>query len=135
MNAGTQYIKIPQDRLFDDYYTNLHGAYNAMQSAFQMRAEAGLTQDNIATMLDIDKGLVSKRLNGTENLTLRTLSYMGTAMCCRVTIVFTPYESVGNGNYYKPTESVNGTIIGDVSIGSTFFLTESVNAKLEPIDG
>jgi hypothetical protein len=131
MNAGIQYIKIPQDRLLDDYYTNLHGAYNSMQGAFQMRADSGLTQDNIATMLDIDKGLVSKRLNGTENLTLRTLSYMGTAMECRVTITFTPYDRVGTQNYNKPTESVNGTIIDST------FLTGSVNAKakLEPIYG
>jgi transcriptional regulator with XRE-family HTH domain len=80
-----------------------------MQSVFQMRSANGLTQDHIAAMLDVDKGLVSKRLNGNDNLTLRTCSYMGTAMQCRVFVTFVPYENVGTNNSYNSIGST-GTI-------------------------
>src|SRR5262245_38082934 len=106
MTDGTHYRKIPEDRLLDDYYANLHGAYGSMREAFDMRADAtGLTQDDLATMLDVNKALISKRLNGEANQTLRTLSYMGTCMNCRVKVTFVPYEEIGTRNFYAPTPS------------------------------
>jgi hypothetical protein len=111
MYVGIDIAVIPEERLLEDYYTNLHGAYRAMHDAFEMRADAGLTQDGIAIMLGVDKSLISKRFNGMENMTLKTMSYMGTAMNCRVTISFTPYESVCMSNYYQPTQSINNALI------------------------
>jgi len=108
MNAGTKPKMISKSRLLDDYYANLHVAYNAMQDAFRMRAQSGLTQDHLASKLGVDKGLISKRLNGVENLTLRTLSNMGTAMECRVNVSFEPYEQIGLSNFYVPTPSAIG---------------------------
>ncbi|MGB8630414.1 MAG: hypothetical protein WCD69_13630, partial [Xanthobacteraceae bacterium] len=69
--------------LWDDYYENLHFAYNAMRSRY---ADSGLTQEEIAFLLNVDKSLISKRLNGNENLTLKSMSHMGTAMECRLLI-------------------------------------------------
>jgi hypothetical protein len=83
---------ISENELLEDYYDNLHAAYNCMREAFQMRASLGLTQDNLAESLSVDKSLISRRLNGSENLTLKTFSFMGSAMKCRVIIQYIPYE-------------------------------------------
>jgi transcriptional regulator with XRE-family HTH domain len=101
MSVGTDVaIAIPEARLLDDYHTNLYSAYRAMRDAFATR---GYTQDDLAVRLGVDKALISKRLNGRENLTLRTLSYMGSALDCRVTVTFTPYELIGTSNYNERT--------------------------------
>jgi hypothetical protein len=95
MVGGNQMaIQIPKEELLDEYYENLHGAYNAMREGF---AASGLTQDYIACALDVDKSLISRRLNGSENLTLKTLSFMGSSMGCRLSITFVPYAHVGTG--------------------------------------
>lgn len=53
---------------------------DAIQRTYAEGVPEGLTQREIAETLDIDPGLVSKRLNGPGNLTLRTLSDLYTAM-------------------------------------------------------
>jgi transcriptional regulator with XRE-family HTH domain len=74
-----------------------------MRHIFKLRAKTdGLLQDDIAAALNIDKSLVSKRLNGLENMTLKTLSFMASAMRCRLRIDFQPYESLGYGNNRYP---------------------------------
>jgi transcriptional regulator with XRE-family HTH domain len=77
--------------LWEEFATNLHGAYNAMRRAFQ---RSGLSQDALAVKLDADKSLVSRRLHGKENLTLKTLSFMASAFGCRLAIFFVPYEEI-----------------------------------------
>jgi hypothetical protein len=94
---------IQTEILLDDYYANLHGAYNSMRECFSV---SGHSQDEIATALSIDKSLVSRRMNGSENLTLKTLSYMGTAMGCRLHISFVPYTMVGRANTYMSFPAV-----------------------------
>jgi transcriptional regulator with XRE-family HTH domain len=105
MTAGTEYGKLNEDALLDDFYVCLHTAHRSMESAFELRAAAGLTQDDLATMLGVDKALISRRLNGVENMTLRVMSFMGTAMQCRVRVSFEPYENVGTSNFFNPTPS------------------------------
>ena len=83
--------KLDQGMLWEEYYTNLHRAYQAMGIAF---ANSGLTQDELAEKLGIDKSLISKRLNGSENLTLKTLSFMATALNCRLKIEPLPYQQI-----------------------------------------
>lgn len=103
MTGGNQMVvRLPKEELLDEYYENLHSAYNALREGF---AASGLTQDYMAYALDVDKSLISRRLNGSENLTLKTLSYMGSAMGCRMTITFIPYSRVGVGNSYTSTPS------------------------------
>jgi len=77
--------------LWEEYSINLHGAYEAMRRAFRQSA---LTQDAVAERLDADKSLISRRFNGSENLTFKTLSFMASAMGCRLTVLFTPYKDV-----------------------------------------
>lgn len=92
---------LSKDTLWQDYYANLKTALSSMRRVFRLRADAGgLTQDDIAASLSIDKSLVSRRLKGTDNFTLKTLSFMATAMRCRLQIRFRPYEELGYGNNY-----------------------------------
>lgn len=87
MTAG----KLSKAELLEEYYTSLHRAYNAMWQAFK---RSRLSQDEIAEKLGVDKALISKRLRGRDNLTLKTLSFMATAVGCRLTVDYTPYEHV-----------------------------------------
>jgi transcriptional regulator with XRE-family HTH domain len=92
---------LSKDTLWQDYYANSKTALSSMRNVFKIRARKDdLTQDDIATKLNIDKSLVSRRLNGEENFTLKTLSFMATAMRCRLQIRFRPYEELGHGNNY-----------------------------------
>jgi len=101
MIGGTNANLIPASILKEDFYDNLHGAHRALREAFTLRAKDGLSQDDLASRLGVDKSLVSKRLRGLENLTLRTLSFMASALGCRLLILFQPYENVQSpaGNY------------------------------------
>src|SRR5277367_5222678 len=83
--------------VWDEYYIALHGAHNALRTAF---AESGMSQEQLAARLGIDKALVSKRLNGSDNLTIKTLSHMGTAMGYRLIMGFHPYDFCGTTNQY-----------------------------------
>lgn len=77
--------------LWEEYSTNLHAAYSALRHAFR---RSGLTQDELADLLGADKGLTSKRLHGKANLTLKTLSFIASALKCRLQIYFVPYDEV-----------------------------------------
>lgn len=77
--------------LWEEYYTNLHHAHRALREMF---VRSGMTQEQLADRLNVDKALISKRLNGNENLTLRTLSFMASAMQCRLSIEPVPYSNV-----------------------------------------
>jgi hypothetical protein len=109
--------RIPDEQLLEEYYICLHGAYNAMRIAFE---ESGLVQDQLAERLGIDKSLVSRRLNGTENLTLKTLSYMGTAMGYRPMISYTPFDQLGMGNYFisTPLHTVPAGTVITMNVGA-----------------
>jgi transcriptional regulator with XRE-family HTH domain len=92
---------LSRDTLWQDYFANLKTALASMREAFRIRANnEGLTQDDMAKALNINKSLVSRRLNGDENFTLKTLSFMATAMRCRLQIRFRPYEVLGHGDNF-----------------------------------
>jgi hypothetical protein len=131
MTVGNSTIAISTDVLLDDYYANLHGAYNSMRHGF---IASGLSQEDLAAALDVDKSLISRRLNGSENLTLKTLSYMGTAMGCRLSISFVPYAMVGIGNTYTSTPSTvvtGGTVHAGRNVASTVVSSANVSKVLE----
>lgn len=92
---------IISDSVFwDDYYENLHAAYNSLRDTFK---SSGLSQDDLAARLGVNKSVISRRLNGSENLTIKTLSQMGTAMECRLITTYQPYALAGACNYFYPT--------------------------------
>ena len=98
--SGGNLDPLSKQRLLKDYYRNMSRAYTSMREAFKLRSASGLTQDKIAALLDVHKGLVSKRLRGDENLTLKSMSAIATAMDCGLQITFEPYEEFGTSNYF-----------------------------------
>lgn len=49
--------------------------HSEIQNAFSKRShDDGLTQQQLATLLDVDRSVVNKRLLGKANLTLRTIA-------------------------------------------------------------
>jgi transcriptional regulator with XRE-family HTH domain len=101
MSDGIRYDAIPERELVADFFDNLHRAYTALRAAFR---SSGLTQDQIGQLLgDADKGLVSRWLSGKNNLTLRTLSRLASAMKCTLVIEFRPFDQLASsqaGNNY-----------------------------------
>ena len=91
---------IPDSIFWDDYYENLHAAYNSLRDTFKA---SGLSQDELASRLGVNKSVISRRLNGSENLTIKTLSQMGTAMECRLITTYQPYALSGTCNYFYQT--------------------------------
>lgn len=83
--------RLEDGELTEEYYTNLHRAYQALRAAFK---QSGMTQDQLAARLGVDKALISRRLNGGENLTLKTISFMASAMNCRLKVEVVPYDQV-----------------------------------------
>ena len=100
MSVGQNTNPIPSRKLAEHYFENLHTAYRSMREVFALRTSQGLTQDELAARLDADKGLISKRLNGQENLTLKTLSAMASGLGCGLIIEFQPFENYRDRNYF-----------------------------------
>lgn len=92
MSDGIQLDPIPERELVADFFDNLHRAYSSLRATFR---SSGLNQDQIANRLgNIDKGLVSRWLNGKQNLTLKTLSRLASAMKCALIIEFRPFDEL-----------------------------------------
>ena len=67
----------PYDRAYSHFVRQVR---DAIQRTFDEEAESGITQKELADTLGIDQALVSRRLNGPGNITLRTLANLYTAM-------------------------------------------------------
>jgi len=67
----------PFDRAFAQFLSEIR---EALQRTFAEETESGLTQRELAEALGVDEALVSRRLNGPGNVTLRTLCDLYTAM-------------------------------------------------------
>lgn len=67
----------PFDRSYAHFIAHVR---NAIQKTFAEQAEHGLTQKELADTLGVDPALISRRLNGPGNITLRTLSDLYVAM-------------------------------------------------------
>ena len=99
---------IPEKVLLSEYYANKHDAYNSMMDAFDKRVENdNFNQETLAVLLGVNKGVISRRINGSANITIRTLSNMATALKCRLNISFQRYEDLPRRNYYSQFEGIN----------------------------
>lgn len=106
MTDGQSFSLIPERTLAEQYFENLHTAYRSMREVFKLRAAQGMTQDDLADRLDSDKGLISRRLNGQENMTLKTLSAMASGLDCGLNIQFIPFEEYRSpSNYFESDDS------------------------------
>jgi transcriptional regulator with XRE-family HTH domain len=93
---------LPLDKslLERECYASIGNAFNSMLQVYDKRAlEEKLNQDKLAALLDVNKSLISRRLKGSENITFRILSFMATAMNCKLKVIFQPYEDIRPPNY------------------------------------
>jgi transcriptional regulator with XRE-family HTH domain len=113
--AGSHVVVAPiapsESSFWDDFFESLHSGYVSLRSAFK---DSGLTQEILAKISGFDKSRISKILSGQDNLTVKTLARLGTAMGCRVVITFVPYEHVGHSNIFyatghRPTKTIAGS--------------------------
>ncbi|TNE38240.1 MAG: XRE family transcriptional regulator, partial [Alphaproteobacteria bacterium] len=87
--------KIPEDKLYlwsldvqDKLYDELRKAYDA----------SGLSQDEVALRLGKDKAQISRWLNGTTNMHLRSYSDLARALDCRLNIIVESLSSIPRPN-------------------------------------
>jgi transcriptional regulator with XRE-family HTH domain len=72
--------------------------------AFREREAQGGTRQALAEALGIDKSVVSRRLNGSSNLTLEVVSEMARAMGYRPALQLESYEMLNAGNHLSASE-------------------------------
>jgi transcriptional regulator with XRE-family HTH domain len=73
-------------------------AWAELVQAFRVREAQGGTRQALADAMGIDKSVVSRRLNGSSNLTLEVVSEMARAMGYRPELRLQPYETMSAGN-------------------------------------
>ena len=74
-------FQIELDRFDEAYGHFLHDIRDAIQRTFEEEVKTrGLTQQDIADVLGVDRSVVSKRLSGGGNVTLKTVCDLYTAM-------------------------------------------------------
>lgn len=99
---------ITEKILLSEEYADKYDAYSSITDAFEYRIQNdGFTQENLATLLGVSKGVISRRLNGSANLTLKTLSNMATALRCKLIINLKPYEEIPENNYIPEYTDIN----------------------------
>jgi transcriptional regulator with XRE-family HTH domain len=99
VSATFDHARIEDAVLAEEYYIALHEAYHNLRERFILCREAGLTQKAIAARLGWDKGVVSRRLHGRDNLTLKTIAAMATAMDSRLKLQVVGYDNLPSANY------------------------------------
>lgn len=121
-------VPIPEKILLSEYYANKHDAYNSMMEAFDSRVENDdFNQEALATLLDVNKGVISRRINGSANITLKTLSNMATALKCRLNINFQRYEDLPKKNYNSPYENLNARFAKNTKAAVQWNSPETIN--------
>jgi len=94
--------------LLSEEYDDKYDAYSEITDAFEYNSKKnGLNQDKLAKLLGVSKGVISRRLNGSANITLKTLSNMATAMRCKLIIKLQPYDELQQSNYISPYDLIN----------------------------
>jgi plasmid maintenance system antidote protein VapI len=73
--------------------------WTALVQAFRVREAQGATRQALADTLGVDKSVISRRLNGSSNLTLEVVSEMARAMGYRPELRLESYESLSSGNH------------------------------------
>jgi transcriptional regulator with XRE-family HTH domain len=67
---------------------------NVNEQIQQNMEDRKVTRADLARELDVTKGYISRLLNNTPNMTLRTLVSIATAVGCRVSVTIAKQESV-----------------------------------------
>lgn len=103
----------------------ISGVHKQLQQAYLRASARGITQQEIANTLDVDRSTINRRLMGGGNLTLRTLSDFAHAMDESVEVVFRPQSAHGSTANYRvgdeivTTASASAAAIAAPAVGST----------------
>jgi len=104
------FLQIESDKYELGYARFLRRVRSALQMTYEAARANGFNQTTIAAELDVTPSVVSKRLSGTGNMTLRSVSDLFVAM---------GYEALENfhasDEYVYEVEAVTSEIISDKS--------------------
>ncbi len=82
----------PKDRATGRFMSRVHRALAKVVT--EAKAETGLTQQQIADAMGVDKSVVSRILNGESNLTLKTIGDISWVLGFKPEVTFRPVEVV-----------------------------------------
>ncbi|MPQ73269.1 helix-turn-helix domain-containing protein [Acetobacter senegalensis] len=126
------FLRIESDKFELGYARFLRRIKLAIQETFEEQKNEGVSQSSIAAELDVDRSVVSKRLSGSGNVTLRTISDLFIAMGREPLENFSPndenvninitvinnnnqfidgFRSNTTGSYYMPPTQRNSILV------------------------
>ena len=87
------------------YRADIKGSiFRQIRHVFAQLKEAGFTQKDLATKIDMDEGQLSRRLRGDYDLQLETFSDLARGLDCRIDVRLTPLrEAVQYSQEIKPS--------------------------------
>lgn len=122
--------------LFNSVHRELHRAL------LRMEEEEGLSQAEIARKLNVHPSVVSRRFNGTANLTLEVLADISRAMMHRVEVKFVALKDLARSNSVALSnaamtvgQSSQPDVVVDLFAGLSLPRTENSNRFLLQIVG
>jgi len=128
-------FQIDLDKYERAYGHFLHKIQSSIQQTFaEEEEERGLTQSDIARELKIDKASVSRRLNGTGNVTLRTISDLFTAMDREPLSNFSGHGSFCQYAIGGPPTANTNMYLDMSNYGSCFPIPNSFGNHMVPFD-
>ena len=102
--------------------------WQQLHDAFEHRSKDwGLTKTDLAKALNVNKSVISRRLNGSCNFTLEVISDMARALEYRPFIELKSYESLADQGNKQPYEYVQ-TTCAHIATSSSQKITLSVGA-------
>lgn len=112
-------------------------AFDAVQMLWRRRKAEGMTQKDVAAAIDWDEGLLSKKLSGPGNWTLRTLGALVEALRGDLQIVVAPVEQPLPGlrrnadaySGYRSSPLKTDIPAASTSSGTVFHLTVPTTAS------
>ena len=98
----------PRDRQSGRF---IHRVHKEIQSNF---LKSGMTQQQLATKLGVNRSIVNRQLVGTGNLTLRSISDLAWAMGRRATLQFYDESETSRNEYLVATTPENANFSSEV---------------------
>jgi transcriptional regulator with XRE-family HTH domain len=113
-----------------------HALNDALREEHERR---GLTQTGMAEALDMSKSFVSRKMNGTSNMTLETLADLAFALDRAVSVNLRARTAPAGTNIFKPTNEAAITILqaspvtADIVVKRTAAASTSVATKIREL--
>lgn len=79
-------VEIPKEDLAELWFSFNHNVLGQLQSKARKLKKDGITQEVIAARLGVGPAVVSRRLKGRQNMSMRTMHDLARAMGCRLRV-------------------------------------------------